>query len=231
MNTERKYRPSKIEDFIFADARTERHIKRYTDGKTTRPLILYGPHGAGKSLLAEIIPKELDGPNVKVDKINSESLISSDIVRSTFARSEMYDRNFVVEGQSRSYIICNEAHIDSRAKRTLRESLDAMGENDLAIFTTNDLDKLDSGLLSRAEKVEVLPVVPELFLPRAQKILRAEGIDISDGALLKVLVSVHGLARDNRAYYKALDQIIDDCSYFSAAVSLKLTLAGAHPVV
>jgi replication-associated recombination protein RarA len=212
MNTEKKYRPRKIEEFVFGDPYVEQQIKRYTDGKTTRPLILYGPNGTGKTLLADIIPMELDGPNVKVDRILSGSLTSSEIVRKTFSRSSFYDQNFVVEGQSRSYIICNEAHIDSRAKRTLRESLDTMGENDLAIFTTNELAKLDPGLLSRAEKVEVLPVTPNLFLPWAQKILIAEGIEIQDDPLLKLLNAVYEAERDNRAYYKTLDQIIEQYS-------------------
>ena len=91
----------------------------------------------------------------------------------------------------------------------MRESLDEMAGRDLIIFTTNELDKLDVGLLSRAEVVEVPPVSPETFLKKAQEILKSEGVNLDDKSVLEVLESVYQIKSDNRSYYKALDEIIE----------------------
>jgi replication-associated recombination protein RarA len=209
MNSQHKYRPLTINEFVFANDDVERKIKRYTAGKTSRPLVLHGTYGTGKSLLAEIIPKSLDGQYVKVDHIKAEDLNSNAEVRKAFSRSKQFDKLFTPEGQSRNYIVVDEVNLDPRAKGALRSSLDEMEGRDLVIFTTNEIEKIDPGLRSRAEVIEVPPVPPQRFLPRAQGILRSEGVDLDDAIILQTLEAVYGSDFDNRAYYKVIDEIID----------------------
>lgn len=209
MNTQYKYRPQRIEDFVFANDRLERQIKRYTSGKSMRPLVMHGPNGTGKSTLADLIPKSIDGADVQVTKVKAEDLNNNAEVRKLFTRSKVFDKNFTYEGQSRCYTVVEEVNFDPKAKGALRTSIDEMEGRDLIIFTTNEISKLDEGLLSRAEIVEVEPVPPGRFLPHAQKILKAEGVELDDALVAEVLESVHDLHRDNRSYYKALDEIID----------------------
>ena len=213
MNTQYKYRPQRIEDFVFASDRLERQIKRYTRGESLRPLVLFGKNGTGKSTLAELIPKTIDGSEVQVTKVKAEDLNSNAEVRRLFTRSKQFDKHFSPEGQSRCYTVVEEVNFDPKAKGALRDSLDEMEGRDLAIFTTNELEKIDEGLLSRAEVIEIPPASPERFLPHAQKILRSEGIDLDDASVLEVLESVFDLHHDNRAYYKALDEIISEMRY------------------
>ncbi len=208
MNTQYKYRPQQIQDFVFANDVLERKIKQYTSGNLLRPLVLYGPNGTGKSTLADLIPKTLDGKDVKVTRIKAEDLNSNAEVRKLFARSKQFDKLFAPEGQSRCYTVVEEVNFDPKAKGALRDSLDEMEGRDLTIFTTNEVSKLDEGLLSRAEVVEVVPATPDRYLAHAQKILAAEGVDLDDDSVLEVLESVYDLHHDNRAYYKALDEII-----------------------
>lgn len=209
MNTQYKYRPQRIEDFVFADDKLERQIRRYVTGKNCRPLVLYGKFGTGKSTLADLIPKAIDGPGVKVTKIKAEDLNSNVEVRRIFTRSRMFDRFFEPEGQSRHYTVVEEVNFDPKAKGALRDSLDEMEGRDLVIFTTNELEKLDPGLMSRSEVVEVPPAPPDRFLGTAKKILITEKAELNDAEILEVLESVYELHQDNRAYYKALDEIID----------------------
>ena len=209
MHSEHKYRPQSIGDFVFPSEEVERKVRRYTTGKATRPLILHGPHGVGKSLLAEIIPKELEGPNVKIDYIRAEDLDSNSKVRQAFTRTKQFDRFFKPEDQERNYTVVEEVNFDPRAKGALRTSLDDMEGRDLFIFTTNELEKLDPGLRSRAEMIEVRPVSPERFLRLAQTILRKEGILLEDSIVLDALQAVYSNDHDNRAYYKMIDEIID----------------------
>jgi len=209
MNTQHKYRAKNISEFVFANEEVQRQVTRYAKGKTFRPLVMFGPNGTGKSTLADLIPKALDGDQVKVTRIKAEDLNSNAEVRKLFTRTKQFDKMFKPEGQNRNYTVVEEVNFDPKAKGAMRESLDEMEGRDLIIFTTNELDKLDVGLLSRAEVVEVPPVSPETFLKKAQEILKSEGVNLDDKSVLEVLESVYQIKSDNRSYYKALDEIIE----------------------
>ncbi|ANJ00404.1 hypothetical protein A8O14_10155 [Polynucleobacter wuianus] len=209
MNTNYKYRPKSVDEFVFATPKLETQIKRYTQGKSMLPLVLHGEYGTGKSLLADLIPKALDGEDVKVNYINAEELNSANDVRKKFFRSVQFDKLFSANGQKNNYTVVEEVNFDPKAKGALRVCLDSMAERELFIFTTNEVEKIDRGLLSRAEVVEVLPAPPDRFFPRAQHILRGEGVDLEDSVLREVLETVFENDYDNRAYYRALDEIIE----------------------
>lgn len=209
MNTVLKYRPRSIDEYVFATKEIEYKVRRYTEGLTTLPLVLHGTHGTGKSLLAELIPKAIDGESVSVNKIYAEDLNNKKEVRTKFSRAVNFDRLFSVNGQRLGYTVVEEVNFDPAAKGALRTCLDDMAERELYIFTTNEVNKIDKGLLSRAEVVEVLPAPADKFLPRAQHILRSEGVDLDDTVIYEVLESVYEAEHDNRKYYKVLDEIIE----------------------
>lgn len=209
MNTNYKYRPKTIDEFVFATPKLETQIKRYADGKTMLPLVLHGEYGTGKSLLAELIPKAIDGDAVSINYVNAEELNSAKEVREKFFRQPMFDRLFSENDQKNSYTVVEEVNFDPKAKGALRVCLDGMAQRELFIFTTNEVEKIDRGLLSRAEVVEVLPAPPDRFFNRAKHILRSEGVDLDDSVLRDVLDTVYENDYDNRAYYRALDEIIE----------------------
>lgn len=209
MNTIHKYRPRSIDEYVFATTDLEHKVRRYVDGKTTLPLVLHGSHGTGKSLLAELIPKAIEGENVSVNNIHAEDLNNKKEVRTKFSRAVNFDRLFSVNGQRMGYTVVEEVNFDPSAKGALRTCLDEMVGRELYIFTTNEVNKIDKGLLSRAEVVEVLPAPADKFLPRAQHILRSEGVDLDDSVIYEVLESVYDAEYDNRKYYKVLDELIE----------------------
>ena len=171
---------------------------------------MHGPYGTGKSLLADLIPKAIDGEEVSVHKINAEDLNNKKEVRAKFSRSVTFDRLFSVGEQSMGYTVVEEVNFDPTAKGALRTCLDDMSGREQFIFTTNELDKLDQGLLSRSEVVEVLPIPPDRFFDWAKHIVTSEGVEISDAVLRDLLEAVYDADYDNRSYYKALDEIIDE---------------------
>ena len=59
-NTEAKYSPKNLEDFVFPSHDVKRTVTAYASGEVTRPLILSGRNGTGKSLLARLIPKAIE---------------------------------------------------------------------------------------------------------------------------------------------------------------------------
>jgi len=209
MNTTHKYRPKSMDEFVFANDRLEKQIQRYADCKTTLPLVLHGKHGTGKSLLAELLPKAIDGESVSVNKIYAEDLNNKKEVRMKFSRAASFDRLFSLNGQRMGYTVVEEVNFDPSAKGALRTCLDDMTGRELFIFTTNEVAKIDKGLLSRAEVVEVPPAPPDRFFPHAKNILRNEGVELDDSVLWDTLQAVYEADHDNRQYYKALDEIIE----------------------
>lgn len=202
MNTVKKYGPKTLDEFIYCDDNVRRMIKRYAQGKANLPLILHGTHGTGKSCLAALIPKAIDGDEVSVNRLNAEDLNSSQEVRKHFLRSSVYDKLFPLRDQSRYYTVIEEVNSEIRAQGALRVCIDRMGEIDLIILTTNEIVKMDKGLISRSEVIEILPLTPEQFFPKAREILIAEGIPFNDSDLLELLDSVYQLHKDNRKFIR-----------------------------
>lgn len=209
MNTNMKYRPEKISDVVWADDELEAKVKRYAEGRNNRPLILHGPFGTGKTLIAGLIPKAIDGDGVQVSRIRTAELNSSDAVEKIFSRDRLFDHLFVPPNQRQTYTLIDEIQINPKGSNALRITLDEMAGRDLTIMTTNELSKLDPAIRSRSEVVFVPPVPPERFLKRAQEILVNENVLLDDKTVLEVLKAAFERREDNREYYKALDEVIE----------------------
>jgi replication-associated recombination protein RarA len=220
MNTEYKYSPKSIADFVWANDQLERKMMDYANGRNSRPLVLQGPFGTGKSLLATLIPKAIDGDKVLIEYVNAEKLNYDAEVRKVFHRNKHFDSLFVPAGQSQTYTVIDEVNFNPKAKSALRTCLDDFVGRDLTIITTNEIEKLDPAIVSRAEVVFVPPVPPKRFLKQAQKILAAEGVVLDDETVSEVLESTYAKCKDNRAYYKAIDEVISRAANASSQPSV-----------
>lgn len=209
MNTNQKYRPKSLAEFIYATKTVKNVVEMYADGATQRPLILHGPHGTGKSLLAELIPKAIDGPNVSVQHFTIDDLKTRADIEKNLTRSSIFDSLVEPGDQSRYYTVFDEFVSDTKVlKDAMRMALDSMEGRGLYIFTTNELNRVDTGIVSRSECVLVPPLSPEDFLPRAMFILNSEGIDVPSHVVLDALAATQRLSADNRRYYEVLDRLI-----------------------
>lgn len=209
MNTQIKYKPKTLDEFVFSSPELKNSVERYAKGKTALPMIIYGPPGTGKSVLADLIPKAIEGEDVLVNKVNAEDLNSNVQVRQHFSRSQQFDNHFTQGDQSRGYSVIEEVNFNPKARGSLRVVMDDMLGREQFIITTNELDQIDPAICSRSEKLEVLPATPEQFFARAKHIFQSEGVELHDDEIANVLTSVYQAHRDNREYYKAMDQIID----------------------
>ncbi len=207
IETERKYRPKTLNDFVFPDEKTKEIVSAYATGEISRPLILNGLNGTGKSLLAELIPNAIEKGVAEVNRVNASDLNSNKAVREIFSRGQLFDKLFT-NGQRYNYYVIEELNIDSKASDAFRVILDERSGVDLTIITSNEIARIDKGVRSRSEVLYVPPCEPHMFLPRAKFILEAEGVDLDEQALLPLLQAVHEEQADNRAYYKKLDELL-----------------------
>lgn len=208
IDTERKYRPRSLDDFVFPNKHVKEVAKAYGSGEITRPLILSGTNGTGKSLLSELIPQQIEGFEPQINRVRSCDLNSSKEIYNQFTRNKKFDQLFTPNNQRYSYNVIEEVNFDTKAKDAFRVVLDEYRGVDMTIMTTNEIGKIDSGVRSRCETLHVPPCEPHIFLPRAKAIIEAEGYSIEDDALMAALDAVYDAKPDNRRYYQTIDEIL-----------------------
>ena len=208
VDTESKYRPHSLDEFVFPNKHVEEVVKAYGSGEITRPLILSGANGTGKSLLSELIPKQIEGCKPQVNRVRSCDLNSSKEIYSQFERGKQFDKLFTTNNQRYNYNVIEEVNIDPKARDAFRVVLDDYRGVDMTIMTTNEIEKIDIGVRSRCETLHVPPCEPQVFFPRAKAIIEAEGYSIDDDALMAALDAVYEAKPDNRHYYQKIDEIL-----------------------
>ena len=208
VNTQTSYKPKTLDEFVFADEKARRQVDSYVNGTQTKPIILYGSYGTGKSLLASLIPKAIDGESAEVRRFTAEDLNSKYKIQKIYFHNKQYDKLFRHGNQKFNYVVIEELNFKPTKYSEFRLALDDVDGVDLTIITTNELEKIDDAVKSRATMIHVKSVEPSIFLPRARQIVNAEECSISDSKLLKALEAVYGDYKGNRAYYEVIDEIL-----------------------
>lgn len=206
VDTEAKYSPKTLNEFVYPNKHVKQTVDYYASGQATRPLILSGTNGTGKSLLATLIPIAIDGNGVQVTKVSGEHLNSSQSVNKTFYNNKQFDKLFTYN-EHYNYTIIEELNIDSKARDALKIALDETRGTDLAIITTNNIMGIDVGIRSRCEVLDVPACAPDVFLPHAKHILQSEGVSLDDALLYDALEAAYEERADNRKYYQKLDEL------------------------
>ncbi len=206
VDTHAKYTPQSLEDFVFSNEETRELATAYASGQLKRPLILHGVSGGGKSLLQRLIPNAIEGHEVSVKKVKCAELKTADDIHDLYGRNKQFNKTFTWDGQRFNYIIIEEfLFTNQRLVYAFKIELDETLGTDLTIISTNCFDKIDDGIVSRSEVLEVHPCEPHVFFPHAKKMFEAENVQIDDAHLLKCLEVTHSLKADNRKYYSAID--------------------------
>jgi len=193
VDTERKYRPTSLNEFVFPNAQVEEIVRAY---------------GTGKSLLSDLIPTHIEGFKPNINRVKSCDLNSSNEIYSQFTRNKQFDNLYTSNNQRYNYNVIEEVNFDNKARDAFRVVLDVYRGIDLTIITTNEIEKIDIGIRSRCEILHVPPCEPDVFFPYARAIIQSEGYDIDDAALTAALDAVFEQRPDNRLYYQTLDAIL-----------------------
>jgi len=207
IDTQRKYSPKNLSEFIFPNHKVREVVSAYVSGNIRRPLLLSGPNGTGKSLLAQLIPCAIEGRDIEVKRWTADDLEKSETFSKAFAYSAQFNKLFAPKDQRMYYHFIDEMNFRIRHTDRLKVILDAESEYDLTIITTNAVNNIDIGIRSRCEILTVEPCAPNLFLPHAMKIFEKERIGIDEALVLHALTCAYNRWPTNREYYKAIDAI------------------------
>lgn len=185
MNYADTYGPKVLSDFHHDDQKLA--VMNYAGGNNTRPLLLYGPAGTGKTAFAWMLAENLcaDVSQHDIMFINGSMENSIDTVRekiATFASVTKFNEKGL------SIIIIDEADgFSGSAQNALKAEIDRLMPYTLFILTTNHLEKLAAPIRDRCKVAHCPWPMPGELLPLAQVILAAEGEAVSDEKLLQVL--------------------------------------------
>ena len=89
VNTEKKYSPKSLDEFIFPNEEARELVTAYSSGEMERPLILYGSSGTGKSLLQRLIPNAIDQKHASLTVVKYADLKSASDIHDLYGRNKL----------------------------------------------------------------------------------------------------------------------------------------------
>ena len=211
-----RHRPKAVQDLVFADPTVAATIMRYATSRPSKPLLLYGEPGTGKSEALRLI------------------------VEAQFAQAGITSEDFTVNGADAGKglfdKILNMAQMQMWAPGTpaliIIDEIDEV-ENVLPgktrtfieqhtsvqiLASTNYIKKLKPALQSRMRCVEVQRPLNTDWVPRAQAILTAEGARVTQSNVAQLLQNFSGDARDFIDY---MEEQVDAAKQFASAASVQ----------
>jgi DNA polymerase-3 subunit gamma/tau len=215
----RKYRPKTFEDLVGQEPMVQTLENAFDTGRIAQAWMLTGVRGVGKTTTARIlarglnyeVPGEADKPTVKLTQEGSHckaimegrhvDVIEMDAASHTGINDirEIIDaaRYRPATARYKVYII-DEVHMLSNAAfNGLLKTLEEPPEHVKFIFATTEIRKVPITVLSRCQRFDLRRIDQSKLIGLLRRISDAEGIQISDEALMLIARAGEGSARDS----------------------------------
>ena len=143
-----KYRPTRVEDYIFHDSRQREAIYHMIAEKSIPHLLFTGPPGSGKTTLAQILIAAMELPEMDVLTINASDENSVDVIRDKI-------KNFISAAAFGEYKIVHleEAdYITPAGQGIMRRLMEDYADSARFVLTGNYEHKITPAIKSRCQR-------------------------------------------------------------------------------
>jgi DNA polymerase III delta prime subunit len=203
MFNEKDFLPKTLDECVISDVRSKDILASILNGSMPFPafgkcgILLHGNYGTGKTttacLLPELIEKSRGGSNAMYDLyrcaqgMNGVSLMNSITQRTSFVS---------LNQSGLHYSVLDEVdNLTDAAQASLKAIMDCY--HGIFIMTTNDISKIDKGILNRSHVIHMLTAQSQSWLPLVKRVITSIGANCPpDSLLLPIISTCNGSGRE-----------------------------------
>lgn len=209
-----RHRPRSVQDLVFADPTVAAIIDRYAHFRPSKPLLLYGAPGTGKSEALRLVA-ETQFAQVGIE-CEDFTLNGGDAAKGIFNKMlNMAQMQMWPVGKPAIIVIDELDELEDAFPGKTRTFIEQHKSVQL-LASTNYIKKIKPALQSRMRCVEVKKPSHADWVPRAQAILTAEGATVTKAQVQQMMRNFTGDARDFVDY---LEEQVHTAQQFTAAAS------------
>jgi DNA polymerase III delta prime subunit len=172
-------------------------------GQLEGNILLHGPNGTGKTTVADMLPNYISGPNAYVENASFDDILKKSDMHGYIANSCSV-ANF---SDSKYFMVFHEFDNAKANISNFWTIIEKYSTKLMLIITSNEPMNIHKSLRSRCDEIAFPALTARQVLPRALKILTAEGVNLPDKQVLHYLTQIEHLG-DLRKYMAKLDEII-----------------------
>jgi DNA polymerase III delta prime subunit len=203
MFNENDFKPKSLDECVISDVRSKDILSQILNGQLPFPafgkcgILLHGDYGTGKTTTASLLPELIEvsrgGSNAFYDLYPcAQGMNGSQLIQKIEARTSLVSFN----QSGLHYSILDEVdNLTDAAQASLKAIMDC--RHGIFILTTNDITKIDKGIVNRSHVIHMLVAQSKDWLPIVKRMITTMGAKCPhESTLLPVIASCNGSGRE-----------------------------------